>query len=579
MRRALAALSLAAVATPVRGGRCASIDLAQSSGWLDRDGVTSRFSIQFNVVHWVPFTRIEIKWIGDQVNVEHAYNAQTEPGVGETVVVVLGRTATNPPQFVLMGSGTQSTSPHIECNTATHNNVPPPSPPHADSCPLGAVYKTINTWWAPPAGENVEIVFRTWRDAGLVRLRFWGQTGLQIESPVGATVHGISVVDGDSLIVLQLGTSCEDRVVDADGVVVSQPGQRMNCVPHRAETMHVTFNLRPPALHPPQISCHEVEPPPPPRSINGAASAVEPPQIEPPRDAVAGGYAPRLGPPMPPPPPSPPPPPPELHVGSSVRSLPDCAVGATATIVGLQPRPDGSARAHIEIRPDHWLEGFVFMLGVSGSKLDIGEGITHASRLLPSIDPSGTMIIFSFALTALPRQSTDSAVVEVTLIGASLQIRQLTCRPAPAPPPWTGSSTDGAEKEEATDRVPWMLTFVDASMSDLLLVGFAALLAVFMAAKHGRDAARCCFSSGRERTRVGGFESALPTSEEDAAMRAPVRGRRKSKDRQHAGPRTREIDDDDADLNELHADVERQLHAVGGGAQSRFAEPGAQVVD
>ena len=256
-RRTLALLFSVSCLVRSASAACASVDRAQSNGWLDRDGVTKRFSIQFNVVHWVPFTHISLTWPGEAVTLEHAYNVQREPGPpSETVVVTLGRTATNPPTFVIMGIGTQSAAPQIHCNTAAIRNVPPPSPPHAIACDLQPVYNTLNTWWAGPApGENVEIVFRTWKDAGLVRLLYWGQTGLQVEAPVGATVHRTTVIEGDTLIELQLGTSCEDRVVDADGIVVSQPGQMMNCVPHRAETMHVTFNLKPPALHPPQISC------------------------------------------------------------------------------------------------------------------------------------------------------------------------------------------------------------------------------------------------------------------------------------------------------------------------------------
>ena len=186
------------------------------------------------------------------VNLEHVYGAEAAPGGthGQTVVIALGRTAMSPPQFVVMGTGTQSIRPRIECNTASQTALPPPSPPHATACPVEPTYNTLNTW---DAAENVEIVFRTWRDAGLAHLHFWGQTGLQLEAPIGASVKTTTVVDGATLITLQLGTSCEDRVVDADGVIVSQPGQMMNCVPHRAETMHVTFNLRPPALHPPQI--------------------------------------------------------------------------------------------------------------------------------------------------------------------------------------------------------------------------------------------------------------------------------------------------------------------------------------
>ena len=77
---------------------------------------------------------------------------------------------------------------------------------------------------------------------------------------MGAAAHGTTVVEGDTLIVLQLGTSCEDRVVDSDGVIVSQPGQQMNCVPHRAETSPSTRNLPPCTRR--KSRCHDIEPPP-----------------------------------------------------------------------------------------------------------------------------------------------------------------------------------------------------------------------------------------------------------------------------------------------------------------------------
>ena len=146
-----------------------------------------------------------------------------------------------------------------------------------------------------------------------------------------------------------------------------------------------------------------------------------------PTDAKGGGYAPLF---HPPPPPPPPPSPPVIHVGTSVRSLTDCALGATATVVRLEPGPV-TTTAHVEIRPDHWLEGYIFLLGVSGELLDIGQS-NHASRLPPSIDASGTMVVFGFGLTEQPSRH---PVVELAVKGASLQMRQLTCRPAPGPPP------------------------------------------------------------------------------------------------------------------------------------------------
>ena len=127
-----------------------------------------------------------------------------------------------------------SKTPTIDCEAEDALKLPPPSPPHAADCDLVPTYTTLNTWLGngkTNAGDSVDIRFREWRDAGLVKLQYWGQTGMQVESPVGAVVHGMEVVDGATLITLQLGTSCEERVVDDQGIVVAQPGQTINCVP------------------------------------------------------------------------------------------------------------------------------------------------------------------------------------------------------------------------------------------------------------------------------------------------------------------------------------------------------------
>ena len=47
---------------------------AQSASWIDRDGVTDRFSLRFHVTHWVAFTQILIRW-PETVEVEHVYEA------------------------------------------------------------------------------------------------------------------------------------------------------------------------------------------------------------------------------------------------------------------------------------------------------------------------------------------------------------------------------------------------------------------------------------------------------------------------------------------------------------------------
>jgi hypothetical protein len=217
-------------------------------------------------------------------------------------------------------------------------------------------------------------------------------------------------------------------------------------------------------------------------------------------------------------------------MGAEVRSLPDCALGAVATAVEVQPTGVGPmVRARIEIQPDHWLAGYIFLLGVSGSQLDIGDVVTHASRLTPTIDPSGTMVLFGFTLNDLPGASADRPVVEIELTGAFLQLRQLTCRPAPAPPPVMSDSSEsmlaGYIPDDLKEMTSGMIIF-DASVSDLLLVGLAAILTLVMLLRHCRDLRACC--GGHSSTRVEGFE--LPTSEYDVGMRAHTGTPRSSRD-------------------------------------------------
>ena len=375
------------VAVPVRSVPCAQVNEAQSSGWLDQDQVTKLFSLQIDVVGgWEPFQLIAITWPGESVTLDHVYNAQRAPGGDDsTTIIRLGRTATNPPNFVLMGKGSMSKTPVISCNTADSHNLPPPSPPRQADCPLDPKYTTLNTWIGndqTSAGDNAEIKFATWRDAALIRLRFWGQTGMQVEGPVGATVYSTEVINGgDTLVTLQLGTSCEDRVVDSAGIVVAQPGQQTNCVPHRAETMHVTFNLKPPALHPPHIECHEFTPPPPAAHsyeshhnavTTGFQLTVTPPTIRAPR---------------------PPSPPPALVVGSELESLNDCSLGIKAVVVDVQSH--GSVPTYrIELRPEYWVDGYVFILGVTGAQIDLGQEVVRTSRSNHSaVAPSPLLVI------------------------------------------------------------------------------------------------------------------------------------------------------------------------------------------
>ena len=127
------------------------------------------------------------------------------------------------------------------------------------------------------------------------------------------------------------------------------------------------------------------------------------------------------------------------------------------------------------------------------------------------------MILVGFTLAALPLASAEHPVVTLELEGAFLQLRQLTCRPAPAPPP---VMSDSSEESKLAGIIPADLTsgmiLFDASVSDLLLVGLAAILTLVMLLRHCRDLRACC--GGHSSTRVEGFE--LPTSEDDVGTRA-----------------------------------------------------------
>ena len=74
------------------------------------------------------------------------------------------------------------------------------------------------------AGESVEITFGAWEESGhLLRLYYWGQTSLQIEQPVHASIHSSAPHAQGYLVELKLGESChtECRKVAPGGDLVT----------------------------------------------------------------------------------------------------------------------------------------------------------------------------------------------------------------------------------------------------------------------------------------------------------------------------------------------------------------------
>ena len=74
------------------------------------------------------------------------------------------------------------------------------------------------------AGESVEITFGAWEESGhLLRLYYWGQTSLQIEQPVHASIYSSAPHSQGYLVELKLGESChpECRKLAPDGDLVT----------------------------------------------------------------------------------------------------------------------------------------------------------------------------------------------------------------------------------------------------------------------------------------------------------------------------------------------------------------------
>jgi len=162
----------------------------------------------------------------------------------------------------VIGTGTDNMNPTIKCSG---NEEPPPSPPHPMHCLMGPSYHIRRNWGQ---GEEVELSFRRWIPDQLVRLRYWGQKGLQISivqttGNSGTTMVGEPQFDEDSRMTtasLQLGPE--------------------------TPFLYVRLQIIPPAFHPPQIVCHEdwspPTPPPPPRASPPSPRHPPPPSPRPP---------------------------------------------------------------------------------------------------------------------------------------------------------------------------------------------------------------------------------------------------------------------------------------------------------
>jgi hypothetical protein len=55
---------------------CATVNKAQSNGWLDNQSGLKRFSMQLDVNRWMEFEQVVLSWPGESIHIDHVYNAQ-----------------------------------------------------------------------------------------------------------------------------------------------------------------------------------------------------------------------------------------------------------------------------------------------------------------------------------------------------------------------------------------------------------------------------------------------------------------------------------------------------------------------
>ena len=377
----VAPLASAVVEHGSPGGCVAQLDRVNSNYWDNTvlGQPTESFSITVKITsRWPPFAHIKLTWVAP-VEIKHVYGAEAcTKGCPNLIFVPTDDAATMltaqlGPQkhenmaITIAGTGSR-VPPTVVCLTESEwSKAPPPAPPHASDCVLKPEYNIRNSW---DAGESVEITFGAWEESGhLLRLYYWGQTSLQIEQPVHASIRSSAPHNQGYLVELKLGESCHITAVGPNahasgtdsGTDRGENGPARNCVPETVDPSQqrmVSFQIKPPALHTPHITCHDPWTPPPP-----------PPQ-----------------PPSPPPKPSPPPlrpspPPPPMSVASDSH----CSLGGEAVVDGTQrcvPNSggcvledltvvEGTELRHVHVTMNHWTPGYIVDIEVGGYEIEV----------------------------------------------------------------------------------------------------------------------------------------------------------------------------------------------------------------
>ncbi|KAL1522719.1 hypothetical protein AB1Y20_017694 [Prymnesium parvum] len=461
MRRAAWALALLLLAA--RGGlgapapaNCISLEGERSASWIDKDQVTRRFSLRFHIVQWEAYARITLQW-DTSVDIEHVYEAaslgQPDP---RSLVVELDAERHASHSFLVAGVGyeamteRQSLSPRITCASADAGGVPPPAPPGAAACDLGAAFRVVSAW---ATGAAVALDFSAWDDGREVRLVFWGQHGLALLQPDGATLAAAADVGDDAVLTLTLGAAC------------AEPSPPLRCVPSHADVRTVSFQLEPPPRHPPRILClPSALPRPPPAPASTAALAPPLPLASSSLAGMAEGQP------------------------RTVRPDGNCALGGAASIARSRRLPAGRAEAAVVVQLGaRDAAAAVVLVRARGAMLGVAN-VSGAAVLRPAADADGVLLPFAVEAGAYAFAFTLHGLEGIELVSMACE-RRAAPSLAPPPPPPPPPPPRGARQSEA-DRAAAAAEGVEEALA-------AALFALL-----GGAAAALCW---RHRALVGGL--------------------------------------------------------------------------
>ena len=340
---------------------CATLNPAQSNGWVDETG-QKKFSINVHVEQWVPYSELILSW-ATPIAVETIYHAKLLAlrNRGKDLHIELEVTPSAGKSFIVMGSGSSSIHPQIRCKAL---EGPPPSPPHASDCDLGMTYE-IKEAYADTATFDIHL--RKWSTTQTITVAFWGQR-IDVDGVSNAemTYSKYSIATGDSVSKFLLSAK---PVCVGDGVdSITGSAWKQDC---DTFTPSFTFHASPIPRRPPHVICHDPWPPPPP------PSSPSPPPPCPAPPAKPG--------------PAPPPPP-----GPVVLAPASCMLGGVARLAAYLPRRGDHDVVRIVVEPDYWKVGYLVDVGLSGREVEV-EHLAHAT-LMPAVQMGADATTFSFSL-------------------------------------------------------------------------------------------------------------------------------------------------------------------------------------